>query len=30
MDFRVPPDDEVRHALLRDEWLTIPRKPDDS
>ena len=25
--FRLPPDQEVRHGLLRDEWLTIARKP---
>jgi SAM-dependent methyltransferase len=25
--FRVSPEDEVRHGLLRDEWITIARKP---
>ena len=25
--FRVSPEDEVRYGLLRDEWLTIARKP---
>ena len=25
--FRMPPEDEVRHGLLRDEWITIARKP---
>ena len=25
--FRMPPGDEVRHGLLRDEWITIARKP---
>jgi SAM-dependent methyltransferase len=26
--FRVPPEDEVRYGLLRDEWITIASKPD--
>jgi len=25
--FRLPPEQEVRYGLLRDEWLTIARKP---
>lgn len=25
--FRMPPEDEVKYGLLRDEWLTIARKP---
>jgi len=25
--FRLPPDQEIRYGLLRDEWLTIARKP---
>jgi hypothetical protein len=25
--FRMPPDQEVRFGLLRDEWITIARKP---
>ena len=25
--FRLPPDQEVRYGLLRDEWVTIARKP---
>lgn len=28
--FRMPPDDEVRYGLLRDEWITIARKPADA
>jgi SAM-dependent methyltransferase len=26
-DFRLRPDEEVSYGLLRDEWLTIARKP---
>jgi SAM-dependent methyltransferase len=26
--FRVSPEEEVRYGLLRDEWITIARKPD--
>jgi hypothetical protein len=25
--FRMTPEDEVRYGLLRDEWLTVARKP---
>lgn len=25
--FRVLPEDEVRYGLLREEWITIARKP---
>jgi SAM-dependent methyltransferase len=25
--FRLPPEDEIRYGLLRDEWITIARKP---
>jgi 2-polyprenyl-3-methyl-5-hydroxy-6-metoxy-1,4-benzoquinol methylase len=27
--FRVSPEEEVRYGLLRDEWITIARKPSD-
>jgi len=25
--FRLPPEDEVRYGLQRDEWLTVATKP---
>ena len=26
--FRLPPEQEVRYGLLRDEWITIALKPE--